>query len=78
MAESSHDRSRRAEPISREDIEAKFRELQGEVDIVTDDVRGYAATVGAVVVVVVVVAVFWFGRRRGRKKTRTVVEIRRI
>jgi hypothetical protein len=39
-------------------------------------VRSYAATVGAVVVVVVVVA-FWLGRRRG-KKTRSVVEIRRI
>lgn len=66
-----------AKPIRPEDIEAKFRELQGEVDIVTDDVRSYAATVGAVVVVVVVVAAFWLGRRRG-KKTRTVVEIRRI
>jgi len=66
-----------AATVSREDIEAKFRELQGEVDIVTDDVRSYAATVGAVVVVVVVVAAFWFGRRRGRK-ARTVVEIRRV
>ncbi len=65
------------EPVRREDIESKFRELQGEVDLVTDDVRSYAATVGAVVVVVVVVAAFWLGRRRG-KKTRTVVEIRRI
>lgn len=66
-----------SEPISRADIEAKFRELQGEVDVVTDDVRSYAATVGAVVVVVVVVAAFWLGRRRG-KKTRTLVEIRRV
>ncbi len=64
-------------PINRDDIEAKFRELQGEVDIVTDDVRSYAATVGAVVVVTIVVVAFWLGRRRGRK-TRTVVEIRRI
>lgn len=63
--------------VSRDDIEAKFRELQGEVDIVTDDVRSYAATVGAVLVVVVVVGAFWIGRRRGRK-TRTVVEIRRV
>lgn len=64
-------------PISRDDIEAKFRELQGEVDLVGDDVRSYAATVGAVVVVAVVVVAFWLGRRRGRK-TRTIVEIRRI
>jgi len=66
-----------AERVSRDDIESKFRELQGEVDIVGDDIRSYAATVGAVVVVVVVVAAFWLGRRRG-KKTRTIVEIRRV
>lgn len=65
------------QPIRPDDIEAKFRELQGEVDIVTDDVRSYAATVGAVLVVTVVVVAFWLGRRRGRK-TRTLVEIRRI
>ncbi len=65
------------ETVRREDIENKFRELQGEVDLVTDDVRSYAATIGAVVVITVVVVAFWLGRRRG-KKTRTVVEIRRI
>lgn len=64
-------------PITRTDIEDKFRELQGEVDLVADDVRSYAATVGLVVVVTVVVVAFWLGRRRG-KKTKTVVEIRRI
>ena len=69
--------SRQSKPISRNDIEEKFRELQGEVDVVADDVRSYAATVAAVVVVTVVVVAFWLGRRRGRK-TRTVVEIRRI
>jgi hypothetical protein len=66
-----------SKPITRDDIEAKIRELQGEVDVVTDDVRGYAATVGAVVVVTVVIVVFLLGRRRGRR-TRTVVEIRRV
>ena len=69
--------STKTKPITQDDIEAKFRELQGEVDIVSDDVRSYAATVGAVVVVVVVVAAFWLGRRRG-KKTKTIVEIRRL
>jgi len=64
-------------PISPNDIEDKFRELQGEVDIVTDDIRSYAATVGAVVIVAVVVVAFWLGSRRTRK-TQTVVEIRRI
>jgi hypothetical protein len=63
--------------ITRDDIETKFRELQGEVDVVTDDVRSYAATAGAVAVVVVVVIAFWLGRHRGRR-TQTVVEIRRL
>jgi len=65
-----------AKPVRPEDIEDKFRELQGEVDLVGDEVRSYAATVGAVAVVVIVVVAFWVGRRRG-KKTRTLVEIRR-
>jgi hypothetical protein len=67
----------RTDRITRDDIESKFRELQGEVDVVTDDVRSYAATVGAVIVVVVVVGAFWIGRRRGRR-TQTIVEIRRV
>jgi uncharacterized membrane protein len=66
-----------AERISRDDIESKFRELQGEVDVVGDDVRSYAATAGAVAVTVIVVLAFWLGRSRG-KRTRTVVEIRRL
>lgn len=65
-----------ANPVRPEDIEDKLRELQGEVDLVGDEVRSYAATVGAVAVVVIVVVAFWVGRRRG-KKTRTLVEIRR-
>jgi hypothetical protein len=66
-----------AERITRDDIESKFRELQGEVDTTVDDVRSYAATAGAIVVVLHVVLAFLLGRRRG-KKTQTVVEIRRF
>lgn len=66
--------SRRVTP---DDIEAKFRELQGEVDVVTDEIRSYAVTVGAAVVVGLVVVAFLLGRRKG-KRERTYVEIRRI
>ena len=63
--------------ISRGDIEAKFRELQGEVEDVAVEAQNYAMIVGAAIVVGVVVVAFLLGRRRGRK-TRTVVEIRRV
>lgn len=68
-----------AEPrkISRDDIEAKFRELTGDVDEKAEAARSTAIAVGAVVAVAVVVGVFLFGRSRGRKKT-TVVEVRRF
>ena len=65
------------EPITPEDIEAKFRELQGDVDDVQQEAVNMAVTVGAVAVGVVVVVAFWLGRRRGRR-SRTVLEIRRV
>jgi hypothetical protein len=66
-----------AERITRDDIESKFRELQGEVGDVTDDVRSYAATAGAVILVLLLIAAFLLGRNKGRR-TRTVVEIKRF
>lgn len=65
------------EPVSRDDIEDKLRELQGEVDDLAEDARSYAVTVGAVVVVGLVVVAFWLGRRKGRKGA-AVIEIRRV
>jgi hypothetical protein len=67
----------RDEKISRDDIEAKFRELQGEVEVVGEQAMNKVIVAGAVIAVVVVVVAFALGRRRGTKK-RTVVEIRRI
>jgi hypothetical protein len=63
--------------ISRDDIEAKFREVQGEVEIIEDDARNYLGIAAIVVVVSVVAVAFVLGRRRGRSG-RTVVEIRRV
>jgi hypothetical protein len=63
--------------ISRDDIEAKFRELRGDVDERVDDVKMPAAAVAVAVVVVTIVAAYWFGRRRGKKR-QMVLEIRRI
>lgn len=63
--------------ISRSDIEAKLREIKGEVDSTTDAAKPIGLAVGAVVAVAVVSLVFLYGKRRGKKKT-TVVEVRRV
>jgi len=65
------------EKITRGDIEAKFRELSGDVDERADAAKGTAFAIGAVVAAAVVLGVFLFGRSRGRKKT-TLVEVRRF
>lgn len=66
-----------AQRITRDDIEARFRDLEGEVDERKEQALGVAAVVGVAVVVGVVLVAFALGRRRGRKRT-TVVEIRRV
>jgi hypothetical protein len=63
--------------ISRDDIESKFRELQGDVQDTAEEAASYAVVAAVVVVVAVAAVTFVLGRRRGRKKS-TIVEIRRI
>jgi hypothetical protein len=63
--------------VTRDDIEAKLRELQGDVDEVGQNVKQYAVLAGAVVAVAVVALAFTMGKRRGKKK-RTIVEVRRV
>ena len=63
--------------ITRDDIEAKFRTLTGDIDEVADEARSTAVTVGAIVAAGLVVGVFLFGRSRGKRST-TMVEVRRF
>ena len=63
--------------ITREDIEAKLRELRGEVDERVDQAKTPAIAIAVGVAVVTVVAAYWFGKRRGKKR-QMVLEIRRI
>jgi len=63
--------------ITRDDIEAKFRTLTGDVDDMAEDAKSTAISVGAVVAAAVIIGVFLFGRSRGRKKT-TLIEVRRF
>jgi hypothetical protein len=64
-------------PISRADIEAKLREIQGEASTTGESMRTMALVGGAIVAVAVVGAAFWWGKRKGKKRT-TVVEVRRV
>jgi hypothetical protein len=63
--------------VSRDDIEAKLRELRGEVDAVGESGRNTIGIVLVGVVVAVVAVTYLLGKRKGRRKT-TVVEVRRI
>lgn len=65
------------EPIRRGDLEAKMRELQGEVTETRESATSTLLTVGAVVAVGVIAVAFLWGRRKGKKRT-TVVEVRRL
>ncbi len=65
------------ERITRDDIEAKFRELTGEVSEGVEDTRSQVITVGLAVGVALVAVVFLIGRRNGRRRS-AVVEVRRI
>lgn len=64
-------------PIRKADLEAKLRELQGEVDETKESATSMLLTVGAVVAVAVIAVAFFAGRRKGKKRT-TIVEVRRI
>ena len=65
------------QPVSRSTIEAKLREIRGELDTTAQSARPYAVMAGVAVAVAVVGMAYLLGRRRGKKKT-TVVEVRRV
>ncbi len=67
----------RGKTIGRDDIEAKLRELQGEVEVIGEEAKSYAITAVAVLGIAVVALAFVIGRRRGRRN-RTIVEVRRF
>jgi hypothetical protein len=64
-------------PITRDDIEAKLRQIQRGADAGADAAKGAGLAGGIVGLVFLVVIVYLLGRHRGRKR-RTVLEIRRL
>jgi hypothetical protein len=65
------------ERITRDQIEAKLRELTGEVTDEAESARQQMVTVGLALAVAFVAVIFLIGRRSGRRRS-AVVEVRRI
>ena len=63
--------------VTRDDLEAKFRELQGDVKGKVDDKKQPLLAGAAIGGLVLLLLVFLIGKRSGKKKT-TLVEIRRV
>ena len=63
--------------ITRDQIEAKIRDMTGGVTDEVEGVKSQALTVGLAVALATVAIVYLIGRRRGRRNS-AVVEIRRI
>jgi hypothetical protein len=63
--------------ITREDLEASFRAVSGEVRGEVQSRKQQAIGAGIAILSVVVVIAFLLGRRAGKRKT-TIVEIRRV
>ena len=63
-------------PITRNDIQAKFSELRGEVDTRAQTAKATLMPVVAAAAAGLVLLAFVMGRRRGRKRS-AIVEIRR-
>lgn len=65
------------QPVTRDSIEAKLRQIKGEVDTSATAAKPVALVVGVAVAVAVVGLAYVMGRRKGKKKT-TLVEVRRV
>jgi hypothetical protein len=64
-------------PITRADIEAKLRQIQGGAEAGKDAARGGGLMAVVAAAALAIVIAYLIGRRRGRKR-RTFVEIRRV
>ena len=62
--------------ISRDDIEAKARQIVSAIDETKESAKNTAVLAGVAIAVVVVIA-FVMGRRRG-KQSKTLVEVYRV
>ncbi|MDH3302978.1 MAG: hypothetical protein OES24_20960 [Acidimicrobiia bacterium] len=63
--------------ITPADIEAKFRDIQGQVDVVAEDGKKKMALAGGVIGVILLLVIYVLGRKAGKKQS-SVLEIRRL
>ena len=63
--------------ITRDDLEAKFRELEGGAREQVASARTTLITAGGIAALILLLLVFLLGRRAGKLRS-TVVEIRRV
>jgi len=66
-----------ASRVNRSDIEAKLREIRGEVDTTATAAKPTGIAIAVVAAAALVGAAYLLGRRKGKKRS-TVVEIRRV
>ena len=66
-----------SDPITRDDLEDKFRELEGDAREQVVSARSTLVTAGVVAALLLLLLAFLLGTRKGRKRS-TVVEIRRV
>jgi hypothetical protein len=64
-------------PVTKADIEAKLRDIKGDVDETTDSAKPIIEAVAIGGVILLILLAYLLGRRKGKKKS-TVVEIRRV
>ena len=63
--------------VDRSTIEAKLREIRGEVDTTTAAAKPAVFTIAIVAGAALIGAAYLLGKRKGRKR-QTVVEVRRV
>ena len=63
--------------ITPADIEAKFRDIQGQVDVVAEDGKKKMALAGGVIGIILLLLIYVLGRKAGKKQS-SVLEIRRL
>ncbi|MFP3900499.1 MAG: hypothetical protein ACLFXM_06565 [Acidimicrobiia bacterium] len=69
--------SAQQERITRDDLAAKLRELEGGAREQAESARGTIVAAGVVGIVVLLLVAFLLGRRAGKQRS-TIVEIRRV